>query len=206
MTEITRVPLQPVAKGSLTKIWLGVIVAVLLGAGLAYAAVPKGLSIDTIQAGEGPSPQEGDMVFIKYKGSLASNGEVFDESQDIPLPVPGIFPEGSPFPLEPDATIEGFYRGLQQVQKGGKYEFFIPAELAYGSEPPPGAPIPPDADLVFEIEVMDFMSRETFDTKLGQLQQMMQSQLGAPGGPGEAGAPVGPPEGAPSSEGLELVE
>jgi len=192
MTEVTRVPIQPIAKGSLTKIWLGVIVAILLGAGLAWAAVPKGFSIDTLVAGEGPNPQAGDMVFVKYKGSLASNGEVFDESQDIPLPIEGIFPEGSPFPIEEGATIDGFYQGLQQMQKGGKYELFIPSDMAYGAEPPQGAPIPPNADLVFEIEVVDFMDRETFDRNLSILQQAMQA---GPGGPG--GAPQGAPAGAP---------
>ena len=189
MTEVTRVPIQPIAKGSLTKIWLGVLVAILIGAGLAWAAVPKGFSIDTLVAGEGPNPQQGDMVFVKYKGSLAATGEVFDESQDIPLPVEGIFPEGSPFPVEEGQTIDGFYQGLQQMQKGGKYELFIPADLAYGAEPPPQSTIPPNSDLVFEIEVIDFMTRETFDRNLGILQQAMQSGLGAPGGPG--GAPEG---------------
>lgn len=191
MTEVTRVPIRPVAKGSLTKIWLGVIIAVLLGAGLAWAAVPKGFSVDTLVAGEGPNPQEGDMVFVKYKGSLAATGEVFDESQDIPLPVEGVFPEGSPFPVEPDATIEGFYQGLKQMQKGGKYKLFIPSEMAYGAEPPAGAPIPPNADLVFEIEVVDFMTRDVFDRNLSILQRAMQSQMG------EAGAPPGAPEGGP---------
>ena len=194
MTEVTRVPIQPIAKGSLTKIWLGVLVAILIGAGLAWAAVPKGFTIDTLVAGEGPNPQDGDMVFVKYTGKLASNGEVFDESQDIPLPVEGIFPEGSPFPIEPDATIEGFYQGLQQMQKGGKYELYIPSDMAYGAEPPQGAPIPPNADLIFEIEVVDFMDRETFDRNLSILQRAMQSGLGAPGGPG--GGPGGAPEGA----------
>ncbi|MEM1052373.1 MAG: FKBP-type peptidyl-prolyl cis-trans isomerase [Pseudomonadota bacterium] len=198
MTEITRVPIQPIAKGSLTKIWLGVIVAILIGAGLAWAAVPKGFTVDTLVAGEGPTPQQGDMVFVKYKGSLAATGEVFDESQDIPLPVDGIFPEGSPFPVEEGQTIEGFYQGLQQMQKGGKYELYIPADMAYGAEPPQGAPIPPNADLLFEIEVIDFMNRETFDRNLAILQRAMQSGLGgAPGGSGGAeGAPVGAPEGA----------
>jgi FKBP-type peptidyl-prolyl cis-trans isomerase FkpA len=189
MTEVTRVPIQPVAKGSLTKIWLGVVIAILLGAGLAWAAVPKGFSVDTLVAGEGPNPQEGDMVFVRYKGMLASTGEVFDESQDIPLPVQGVFPEGSPFPVEKDATIEGFYQGLQQMQKGGKYELYIPAELAYGDSPPQGAPIPPGADLKFEIEVVDFMSREMFDRNLSILQRAMQSQMGGPDG----SAPEAPP-------------
>ncbi len=202
MTEVTRVPIQPIAKGSLTKLWIGVIVAILLGGGLAWAAVPKGLSVDTLVAGEGAFPQEGDMVFVKYKGMLAANGEVFDESQDIPLPIEGVFPEGSPFPVEEDATIEGFYKGLQKMQKGGKYELFIPAEQAYGAEPPPGAPIPPNADLIFEVEVVDFMSREMFDRNLSILQQAMQAGQGGLGGPpgGAPGAPEGAPAGPPPGQ------
>ena len=198
MTEVTRVPIQPIAKGSLAKIWIGVVLALALGAGLAWAAMPKGFSVDTITAGEGANPQEGDMVFLKYKGTFASNGETFDESQDIPLPVQGIFPEGTPFPIEEGASIEGFYQALQKMQKGGKYEVYIPSEMAYGAEPPPGSPIPPNADLVFEVEVIDFMTREEFDTKLGMLQQMMQSQMGAEGGPGGAAPPVTPPSEGPA--------
>ena len=134
------------------------------------------------------------MVFVKYTGSLAATGEVFDESQDIPLPVEGIFPEGSPFPVEEGQTIDGFYQGLQQMQKGGKYELYIPADLAYGASPPPQSTIPPNSDLVFEIEVVDFMTRETFDRNLAILQQAMQSGLGAPGGPGGAPEGAGPPQ------------
>ncbi|MFN3990570.1 MAG: FKBP-type peptidyl-prolyl cis-trans isomerase [Erythrobacter sp.] len=193
MTEVTRVPIQPIAKGSLTKLWLGVVVAILIGAGLAWAAMPKGLDLDTLVAGSGDTPKIGDVVFVKYKGALAATGDVFDESREIPLPVQGIFPEGSPFPIEEGATIPGFFNGLQKMQKGGKYKLFIPAEQAYGAEPPAGAPIPPNADLVFEIEVTDIMSRETFDRNLAILQQAMQQMMpegqGAPGGaPGAATA------------------
>jgi FKBP-type peptidyl-prolyl cis-trans isomerase FkpA len=192
MTEVTRVPIQPIAKGSLTKLWLGVVVAILLGGGLAFAAMPKGLDVDTIVAGSGATPKVGDVVFVKYKGSLAADGTVFDESREIPLPVQGIFPEGSPFPIEEGATIPGFFNGLQQMQKGGKYKLFIPAEQAYGAEPPQGAPIPPNADLVFEIEVMDIMSREAFDRNLAILQQAMQ-QMMPPGAGGAGGAGAGAP-------------
>jgi FKBP-type peptidyl-prolyl cis-trans isomerase FkpA len=183
MTEVTRVPIQPIAKGSLTKLWLGVIVAILIGAGLAFLAMPKGLDLDTLVAGSGDTPKVGDVVFVKYKGSLASDGTVFDESREIPLPVEGLFPEGSPFPVEEGATIPGFFSGLQQMQKGGKYKLFIPADQAYGAEPPPGAPIPPNADLVFEIEVIDILSRETFDRNLAILQQAMQQMMPPEGSP-----------------------
>ncbi len=194
MTEITRVPIKPVAKGSLTKLWIGVILAVLVGAGLAWAAVPRGLSLEVVQAGTGPNPQIGEVVWVKYRGKLASDGTVFDESQPLPIPVQGLFPEGTPFPLEDGATVPGFFQGLQQVQKGGRYNLFIPSDLAYGASPPPGAPIPPNADLIFEIEVTDIMSRATFERNLQILQQTMQQQMGGAGGPG---GPGGAPQGAP---------
>lgn len=196
MTEITRVPIQPVAKGSLTKLWLGVVLAIAVGAGLAWAAVPRGVDVNTVTAGTGPMPQTGDVLFIKYKGKLAAGGTVFDESRDIPLPVEGIFPEGTPFPIEEGATIPGFFEGLKQMQKGGKYVLFIPADKAYGAEPPQGAPIPPNADLEFEIEVIDVMSQKAFQRNLGILQQAMQSQMGGAGAPGAGPAPA--PEAAPA--------
>ncbi|MEE4155590.1 MAG: FKBP-type peptidyl-prolyl cis-trans isomerase [Erythrobacter sp.] len=194
MTEITRVPLKPVAKGSLTKLWVGIALAILAGAALAWAAMPAGprsFEVVTIEEGEGPFAQEGEIVFVKYSGALAETGEVFDQSRPVQLPVQGIFPEeGSPFPVEANATIEGFYKGLQQMRKGGKYELFIPAEMAYGAEPPPGAPIPPDADLVFDMEVVEIMSQAQFDRNIQILQQALQA-------PGGLGAPQGAPQGAP---------
>lgn len=189
MTEITRVPIQPVARGSLTKLWLGVILAIAVGAGLAWAAVPRGLDLDTITAGVGPLPKEGEVVWIKYKGKLAADGTVFDESREIPLPVQGLFPEGTPFPIEEGAAIPGFFEGLKQMQKGGKYNLFIPADQAYGAEPPPESRIPPNADLEFEIEVVDIMSKATFERNLAILQQTMQAQMGQQGGAGGDPAP-----------------
>ena len=194
MTEITRVPIKPVAKGSLTKLWIGVILAMLVGAGLAWSAVPRGLDVDTEVAGSGPVAKKGDVVFVKYTGKLASNGTVFDQSQDIPLPVQGLFPPGNPFPVEEGATIPGFFQGLQQMQKGGKYKLFIPADLAYGASPPPNSPIPANADLEFDIEVTAIMTRPTFERNLAILRQTMEAQMGKQGG-----APGGAPQGAPTA-------
>lgn len=191
MTEVTRVPIKPVAKGSLTKLWLGIIVAIAIGAGIAWAAIPKGVSLETLVEGTGPTPSEGDVVFINYVGKL-TDGTVFDESQDPPIP-PGIFPKGNPFPIQEGAAIDGFLEGLRQVQKGGKYVLEIPAEKAYGANPPEGAPIPPNADLIFEIEVTEFMAEQDFQTRLGALQQMMQQQQGGEGGPGGPAGPGAPP-------------
>jgi FKBP-type peptidyl-prolyl cis-trans isomerase FkpA len=180
MTEITRVPLQPISKGSLTKLWIGVIIAVLLGAGLAWAAVPKGVSVETVAEGTGESPRVGDVVFVNYVGKL-TDGTEFDRSQPLPIP-PGLFPDGNPLLLQEGAIIDGFIEGLTQMKKGGKYVLTIPADQAYGAEPPPGSPIPANADLVFEVEVVDFMSEEDFQARAAAMQQMMQQQQqGAPG-------------------------
>ena len=188
MTEVTRVPLQPIAKGSLAKLWIGVVVALLLAAGVAWAAVPQGTKLTVLEAGSGPTPSAGDVVFVKYTGKL-DDGTVFDQSQPLPIPVEGIFPEGNPFPLEEGATIPGFFEGLQQVRKGGRYILEIPSDQAYGSEPQPGSPIPPDADLTFELEVVDFMTRQDFERRLQAMQQMMMQQQGGPGAPGMAPEP-----------------
>lgn len=190
MAEITRVPLQPIAKGSLTKLWLGVAAAVALGAGLAWAAVPAGVSVDTVQAGSGAYPGEKDVLFVKYTGKLA-DGTVFEEWSPPPIPVEGFFPEGSP--LFMGNVVPGFREGAMQMQKGGKYTLEIPAAKAYGDSPPPGSSVPPGADLTFEVELIEFMSEEDFQRRLQALQQVMQMQQerqgGAPGGqPGAPGA------------------
>ncbi|HSJ78435.1 MAG TPA: peptidylprolyl isomerase, partial [Erythrobacter sp.] len=66
----------------------------------------------------------------------------------------------------------------------------------YGAEPPQGAPIPPNADLIFEVEVIDIMSQQTFERNLGILQQAMQSQMGgAPGAAPNAGPAPAPAPG-----------
>ena len=117
MTEITRVPLRPIAKGSLTKLWLGVIVALLVAAGLAWAATPKGVDVETIAEGTGPRPGPSDVVFVRYTGKLA-DGTVFDQSKELPFDTGGLLPQG--MPMQVSGVVPGFSEGLQQMQKGGK--------------------------------------------------------------------------------------
>lgn len=175
MTEITRVPLQPIAKGSLTKLWLGVVAAVLIAAGVAWAATPRGVSIETLTAGTGPNPTADDVVFVEYTGKLA-DGKVFDQSQPLPPMAKGVFPEGTPMTLGEGETIAGFREGLMKMQKGGHYVLHIPADKAYGANPPAGAPIPPNADLTFDMTVSDIMARADFERRVQAIQQIMQMQ------------------------------
>ncbi|MCZ8324702.1 MAG: FKBP-type peptidyl-prolyl cis-trans isomerase [Sphingomonadaceae bacterium] len=181
MTEITRVPLQPIAKGALTKLWLGVAAAALAAGGLAWATLPGSVDIETIKAGTGPSPTIADVVQINYKGSL-ENGKVFDQGERAVFPVEGVIP--------------GFTQALEKMQRGGKYKVEIPAALAYGAQeqrnPQTGAvEIPANSDLVFEIELIDFKSRAEIEAQMRMMQQLQQLQGGA-GGPAGAGAPPPP--------------
>ena len=193
MTEVTRVPLQPIAKGSMLKLWLGVLVALLLAAAIAWAAMPKGLTVDTITAGEGPNPSAEDVVFLNYTGRL-EDGTVFDQSPDGGWPIPGILPDGAALPL--GQMIPGFTEAVLQMQKGGSYEVFIPAEKGYGADVPADGPIPPNADLYFNIQLVDFMSEEEAQQAYMTMMQMIQSAQGEEGAEGAAGAPpaAAPPQ------------
>lgn len=201
MTEITRVPLRPIAKGSLTKLWIGVIVAIGLAVLLAWSLAPQGYGLTVLEEGEGPTPTEEDVIFVNYTGRLA-DGTVFDQSQPLPLPVEGIFPEGNPLPL--GNMIPGFVEGAKQMRKGGRYELRIPPSEGYGDEPRTNPQtgetvIPANSDLIFEVEMIDFMSRAEFDRRVEVITRMMEQQQGAmmggPGGQPPMGQPL--PEGAP---------
>lgn len=171
MTEVTRVPLQPIAKGALTKLWLGVAAAALAAAGLAWATLPASIGFDTIKAGTGASPTLDDVVLINYKGTL-KDGKVFDQAQQVPNPVTDFVP--------------GFTKALLKMQRGGKYKVEIPAELGYGDKA--NGPIPANSDLTFEVELLDFKNRAELEAQMRMMQQLQQMQ-GA-GGPGVApGAP-----------------
>ncbi|MGX7951837.1 FKBP-type peptidyl-prolyl cis-trans isomerase [Tsuneonella sp. HG249] len=197
MTEITRVPLQPIAKGSLAKLWIGLAAGVLAAGGLAWASMPAGVEVETLTAGTGPSPKASDVVFVKYVGKL-EDGTEFDRSKDLPFPTNGLIPDG--MPMQVSGVVPGFAEGLQQMQKGGKYRLNIPADKAYGATPPQGAPIPPNADLVFDVELIDFMTEQEAQQRFQMLQQMMQQQQGQPGQPGQnPGAPQPGPQAGPDA-------
>ncbi len=182
MTEITRIPLLPIEKGALGKIWLGVAAIMLAAAGLAWAVMPVSVDVETIEAGTGPNPTINDVAFVNYKG-MFDDGKVFDQGKQIPFPLQGVVP--------------GFTKALLQTQAGGTYRVKIPSELGYGSEERKDprtqkVVIPANSDLTFELEVLGFMTGEQFQQ--AQQQMMMQQQQGGPqagpqGAPGPAPRP-----------------
>jgi FKBP-type peptidyl-prolyl cis-trans isomerase FkpA len=185
MTEVTRVPLQPIAKGALTKLWLGVAAAFLAAAGLAWATLPGSIKIETVKAGTGVSPTLEDVVLINYTGKL-KDGKVFDQGKQVPNPVAEFVP--------------GFTQAVLRMQRGGVYKVDIPAALGYGAKA--NGPIPANSDLTFEVELLDFKNRAELEAQMQAMQQMQQMQGGAPGGPLPPGmAPPGmAPPGAPRKQ------
>ncbi|MCH8684760.1 FKBP-type peptidyl-prolyl cis-trans isomerase [Pedomonas mirosovicensis] len=109
--------------------------------------LPSGLQIETLREGNGPKPSAGDVVIVHYRGTL-QDGTVFDSSYDRNQPA--MFRIGD--------LIPGWNEGLQQMQQGGKYRLVVPSDLAYGPEGAGGGIIPPDAVLVFEVELLAFQS------------------------------------------------
>ena len=104
--------------------------------------LPSGLQYQVLKEGNGKKPTAKDTVQCHYEGFLI-DGTVFDSS----------IQRGEPatFPLQ--QVIAGWTEGLQLMQEGAKYRFFIPYRLAYG-EGGAGASIPPFAALVFDVELI----------------------------------------------------
>jgi hypothetical protein len=89
-------------------------------------------------------PTASDTVTVNYRGALI-DGTEFDSS----------YKRGQPATFPVGGVIRGWTEALQKMNVGSKWKLFIPAELAYGENPPRGSSIPPNAVLVFEVELLD---------------------------------------------------
>lgn len=107
--------------------------------------LPSGLQYKVLSEGNGKKPKATDKVKCHYEGFLV-DGTVFDSS--IRCGEPAVFPLNQ--------VIAGWTEGLQLMQEGAKYRFFIPYHLGYG-EHGAGASIPPYAALVFDVELIEVL-------------------------------------------------
>jgi FKBP-type peptidyl-prolyl cis-trans isomerase FkpA len=163
---------------ALTKFWIGIILVIAAGVALAWWSagalrgdtLPSGVNVRTVQAGTGPFIKPMDGVMIEYELRLP-DGSLKEST------------EGSgPQPLIPAQTVPGFAEALSHMQQGGRYHAHIPAELAYGSTPPPG--MPKNSDLEFDIHIAKVVPDAGLMAGAG-------AGAGPTGGEGEAQPPSG---------------
>ena len=109
-----------------------------------YTETDSGLKYYDIVEGDGPMPEEGQIVIVDYTGWL-EDGTKFDSSID----------RGQPFtfPIGTGSVIAGWDEGVATMKVGGKRQLVIPADLAYGDSG--SGIIPPGATLIFDVELLD---------------------------------------------------
>ncbi len=110
--------------------------------------LPSGLQYRILAEGQGASPAPEDLVVVHYQGRLVDETE-FDSS----------FARGAPAVFPANRLIAGWVEALQLMQVGDRWELVVPAELAYG-ENGSGEVIPPNATLIFEVELLEVQTVE----------------------------------------------
>lgn len=106
--------------------------------------LPSGLQYKVIELGTGKSPTEADTVTINYRGTF-TDGSEFDSS----------YRDGKPATFRISGVIKGLRQALPLMKEGGRYQLFIPPELAYGNRGPLA-----DRTLLFEVELLEVSEAE----------------------------------------------
>lgn len=190
----TAVPLRPIKKGSVLKLWLGI---GLLSAGAAALAwvgtegqalkdpaaylaanaeeegvvtTASGLQYKVLQPGTGARPGQTDVVAVEYEGRL-TDGTVFDSTE-------GKGP--ATFPVM--AVVPGFSEAVQLMQRGTKLRIWLPPELAYGPEErrdpeTDEVVIPANSVLQFDMTLVDFKALSPEEMQQLQMMQALQEQM-----------------------------
>jgi FKBP-type peptidyl-prolyl cis-trans isomerase FklB len=110
--------------------------------------LPDGLQYKIVKAGEGKKPAASDTVVCNYRGTFI-DGTEFDSSEK----------NGGPATFQVGGVIKGWTEALQLMPVGSKWQLFLPSALAYG-ETGAGNVIPPDATLVFDVELVSIKDKE----------------------------------------------
>lgn len=112
------------------------------------AVTASGLSYLESVAGKGAAPAATDTVRVHYRGTFP-DGREFDSS----------IARGKPAEFPLDRVIKCWTEGLQLMKVGGKAKLVCPPAIAYGERGTPGGPIPPNATLHFEVELLGIVKR-----------------------------------------------
>ncbi len=106
----------------------------------------SGLQYRVVRQGDGAKPTATSQVKVHYRGTTIG-GATFDASYDRGEPV--VFPVNQ--------VIAGWTEALQLMTVGSEWQLVIPANLAYGLQPPPGAKFGPDSVLLFDVELLEIV-------------------------------------------------
>ena len=173
--SVTQVPLRPIARGSQLKYWLAIAALVIAAFLLARlgAGQFKALDVDVVAPGSGGLLTDVDGVMLEYTGKT-EDGAVFDSTEGR-----------GPAPMLVGQVVPGFRQALLQMQEGGRYKVVIPGHLAYGPNPPPQSGLKPNADLYFDVHVVQVVRNAAIlaaqqQQQMQQMQQQMQQQGAAP--------------------------
>ena len=116
--------------------------------GAANVTTSTGLIYTSLKEGSGASPQASDTVRVHYRGTFP-DGKEFDSS----------YSRGQPAQFPLNRVIRCWTEGVQMIKVGGKARLVCPPAIAYGERGTPGGPIPPNATLHFEIELLGIGGR-----------------------------------------------
>lgn len=160
----SQVPIQPLKRGSVGKLALGILLLIVAALLLAWAGAGRidALQLRTLAAGSGTGIKKGDGVLMEYTGRLPG-GKVFDSTNGR-----------GPLPLIVGQSIPGFDEALLKMHEGGRYTVHIPAKLAYGEASPEG--IPANSPLDFDVHIVKVVD-STIVAQAQAQQRMMQMQM-----------------------------
>ena len=206
MSAVTAVPLRPLARGSVLKLWVAVGLLVLAAAGIGWwgtgwmqtQALESGARYRVLAAGTGPAFTEQDAAAMQIRLHLnAVDAPVLRDTaadEDGAQPVVTTFNQLPPG-MRPAAT---------HFRAGGRYVLWIPAATYLGGPVPPGAPFTSSDTLVLEVEVLQIAAGQAMALEARRMQaieqrrQMMEQMQQGGNSAAPAPAPGAPPAAAPS--------
>ncbi|HEV7659367.1 MAG TPA: FKBP-type peptidyl-prolyl cis-trans isomerase [Allosphingosinicella sp.] len=197
MSAVTAVPIRPIARGSVLKLWIALALLAAAGAGLAWigtaplqvVTLESGVRYRVLRHGNGPLMTPADAVVLRYKLHVNDvAGPVIQDSDE----------SGQPFAATTSDVFPGFGEAMQKMRTGGEYILWLPPGTHLQGEFTPAVPFTAGDTLVFEIrdvrvvpgqaaalqqqrqQQMQQMQQQELQR---QLQQQLQQQGGAPPGP-----------------------
>jgi FKBP-type peptidyl-prolyl cis-trans isomerase FkpA len=188
--SVTAVPLRPIKKGSVAKLWAAFALLTLLAVGLAWwttagfqsTLLSSGVRIKPLRQGSGARITPNDVVALHYRLHVGSKqAPTIQDSRE----------SGQPLVTTTQGLFPGFAEGLQQMRAGGSYLLTLPGGTHVPAQMP-GAPFKPSDTLVFEIDVLQVEAGAAQRyLQMQQMQRMQQLQQMQGAGRGQGGAPRG---------------